>query len=86
MSRAYCECPRCRRSVPVEWGWDTLDIAYVNADDGGVVTDSDLLYATRIAYLRHVKCPHCGTRLRVEHELVPKFHAFKEASDADGAR
>ena len=35
----------------------------------------------RVVYQRHVTCPHCGTRLRVEHELVPRFYASKEGSN-----
>ena len=26
------------------------------------------------------ECPHCVTRLRVEHELWPRFYAFEEES------
>lgn len=49
--------------------------------DGEVVSDCDLLDATRVTYLHHVACPDCGTRLRVEHELVPRFYASKEESN-----
>ena len=84
MSDAFCECPRCRRQFPVKWGWDTLRPDYLHHEDGGVVTDSDFLYATRVEYLHHVACPHCGARLRVEHELWPRFYASKEDSNADG--
>lgn len=81
MSRAYCECPRCRRQFTVSWDWDTLKAAHVDGDDGEVVTDSDCLDATRVAYQRNVRCPHCGESLRVEHELVPRFYARKEGCD-----
>ncbi len=81
MSRAYCECPRCCRQLPVEWGLETLGITRVGEEDGAVLTDSDDMYATRVVYLRSVRCPHCGTRLRVEHELVPRFDAFEEGCD-----
>lgn len=83
MSRAYCECPRCSRQFPVKWGFETLGITRVGEEDGGVVTDSDDMYATRVVYLHHVACPNCGTRLRIEHELVPRFYAIKEGCDAD---
>lgn len=83
MSRASCECPRCRWQLTVEWDWDTLNTDYLRDDDGEVVSDCDLLDATRVTYLHHVACPDCGTRLRVEHELVPRFHASKEGTNAD---
>jgi endogenous inhibitor of DNA gyrase (YacG/DUF329 family) len=83
MSRAYCECPHCRRPVPIRWDWEALKTAHVDGDDGDVVTDSDCLDARRVMYLHHIKCPHCGKRLRVEHELVPTFYAREEACDAD---
>lgn len=78
MSRDYCECPYCRREFPVTWGWTALKTAYLNDEDGDVVTDSDCLYAARVTYMHHVQCPHCGTRLGVLHELVPRFYAFEE--------
>ena len=78
MSRAYCECPQCRRQFPVTWGWTALKTAYLHDEDGEVVTDCDCLDATRVTYLHHVACPHCSTRLRIEHELWPSFYASKE--------
>jgi hypothetical protein len=78
MPNAICECPRCRRQITVSWDWDALETVDVDDDDGEVVTDSDCLDATRVAYQRNVRCPHCMTRLRVEHELVPRFYASKE--------
>ena len=81
MNRAYCECPRCRRQITVSWDWDTLRTAYMDDDDGEVITDIDCIYASRVTYMHHVECPHCGTRLRVEHELVPRFYASKEGCD-----
>lgn len=81
MSRAYCECPRCRRSFPVTWDWEPVETDYLRDDDGEVVSDCDLLDATRVTYLHHVACPDCGTRLRIWHELVPRFYASKETSD-----
>ena len=83
MSRAYCECPCCTRKFPVKWGFETLGITRVGEEDGAVLTDSDDMYATRVVYLRSVRCPHCGTHMRVEHELVPRFFAIKEDSNAD---
>jgi hypothetical protein len=85
--RAYCECPRCRRTFPVKWGWTTLKVACLRDDDGEVVTDRDCLYATRVTYPRHVRCPHCGVRLAAQHELWPRFFAVEEGKQyADGAR
>lgn len=81
MSRAYCECPHCCRLVPVKWAWEALRTAYLDGDDGEVVTDRGCLDATRVVYPRHIKCPNCGMRLRVEHELVPEFYASKEGCD-----
>lgn len=81
MSRAYCECPRCRRQFTVSWDWDTLKAIYLDGEDGEAVTDSDCLDATRVMYLHHERCPHCGARLRVEHELAPRFYASEEACD-----
>ena len=81
MSRAYCECPRCRRQFAVKWEWTTLKTAYLHDEDGDVVTNSDCLYAARVTYMYHVACPNCGTHLRVEHELVPRFYASKEDGD-----
>lgn len=87
MSRAYCECPRCRRTFPVKWGWTTLKVACLDDTVGEVATDRDCLAATRVAYPRHVRCPLCGARLRVERELVPSFYASEEGKQyADGAR
>ena len=83
MSRAYCECPRCRRQLAVSWDWDAPEAAHVDGDDGEAVTDSDCPGATRVMYLHHERCPHCGESLRVEHELVPRFLAIKEGSDAE---
>jgi DNA-directed RNA polymerase subunit RPC12/RpoP len=83
MSRAYCECPNCGGQITVTWGFDTLKAACLRDEDGDVVTDSDCLDATRVTYLHHVRCPHCGMRLRVEHELAPTFYAREEACDAD---
>lgn len=82
MSRSDCECPNCRRTFPIKWDWETLGITRVAEEDGEVLTDSDDMYAMRVVYQRHVVCPDCGTRLRVEHELVPRFHASKEETDA----
>lgn len=81
MSDAFCECPHCRRRIIVRWNWDTLKTAYLRDEDGEVVTDSDCLDAMRVVYQRHVTCPHCGARLRVEHELEPRFYASRESSD-----
>lgn len=81
MSRAYCECPSCRRQLAVSWDWDALKTVDVDDDDGEAVTDSDFLDATRVVYQRNVRCPHCGERLRVEHELLPRFFASKEDCD-----
>lgn len=36
-------------------------------------------------YDERVTCPHCGTRLKVWHEMWPEFYAEVDA-DADGAR
>lgn len=81
MSETDCECPHCRRPVPVKWSWDTLRTAYLHDEDGEVVTDSVCLDAMRVAYQRHVTCPTCGAHLFVEHELVPEFFATREADD-----
>lgn len=81
MSRAYCECPSCGKSFPVTWYWETLKTAYLDASCGEVVTDHDCLDATRAVHLARRRCPYCGARLRVWHELVPRFHAFEEASN-----
>ena len=78
MPNATCECPYCRRPVPVRWHWEALKAADVDGDDGDVVTDSDCLDARRVMYLHHIKCPHRRKRLRAEHELVPTFYASKE--------
>lgn len=83
MSRGYCECPYCRRQLPVKWGFETLGITRVGEEDGAVLTDSDDMYATRVVYLRSVRCPHCGTRLRIDHGLVPEFFAIRVVSDDD---
>lgn len=83
MSDAFCECPRCRRRIIVRWNWDTLKTAYLHDEDGEVVTDSDCLDAMRVAYQCHVRCPHCGTRLVVQHEMMPRFFASKEGTNAD---
>ena len=81
MSSASCECPHCGKPVPVDWNWEALKTAYIYAADGEVVTDGDCLDARRVLYLNSVKCPHCGTRLRVGHELVPRFFASREGCD-----
>lgn len=84
MSRAYCECPYCRRNFPVTWCWEATKFAYLDDTAGEVVTDRDCLDATRVTYRHHVVCPNCGTRLHVEHELWPRFYAFEEGDhDAD---
>lgn len=81
MSEANCECPHCRRQLSVRWSWKALKTAYLHDDDGEVVTGSDCLDAMRVAYQRHMVCPHCGTRLRIEHELMPMFYASREGCD-----
>jgi hypothetical protein len=66
------------------WDWDTRETAYLYEEDGEVVTYCGDTYATRVAYQHHMRCPHCGTRLAVQHELVPRFFASKEGErDAD---
>ena len=78
MNRDCCECPYCRRNFPVTWCWKATKFAYLTDTDGEVVTDSDCLDTTKVVYLMWRKCPSCGARLRVYHELVPRFYAVEE--------
>ena len=84
MNRFYCECPHCGKQFPVSWYWDTDKFAYLDDTVAEVVTDRDCLDATRAVYVVRRRCPYCGARLRVWHELVPMFYAFEEVDhDAD---
>lgn len=78
MSRAYCECPHCHRNFPVTWSWEATKFADLDDTVGEVVTDRDCLDATKVVHLTRRRCPNCGARLRVWHELVPRFYAFEE--------
>ena len=78
MNRSYCACPHCGKQFPVSWYWDTDKFAYLDDTVAEVVTDRDCLDATRAVYVVRRRCPYCGARLRVWHELVPRFYAFEE--------
>jgi hypothetical protein len=80
---APCECPRCRRTFDVRWGWSLAMTNPVRPDYGEMEYDPcfGLTYAVR--YPRFARCPTCGARLEIEHELKPEFNARRLVDDAD---
>lgn len=62
--RGECECPRCRRRFEVPWLWGRVSVpSWVP----GTIDAPK--------YDERVTCPHCGTRLKVWHEMWPEFYA-----------
>lgn len=76
-----CECPRCGRTVKVEWRW-ALVLEQEAAPDSREAVDDGTCDLEIPRYARRAKCPTCGARLVLDHELAPMFFArFDDEED-----